>query len=133
MTTLKFTIKKNVTLPLLKIVANSTRYFKMTGAMFIGKEIEGGRKDAAGNPQKPATLAHCVDLETGEEGQFIVSHVLYSELNGAYPDDSYVGKSFAFSFTRPAGKKYNLVTIAEIEVQAEEGNVAEAEKPKGKK
>jgi hypothetical protein len=120
-TALNFVVKKHVTLPLMKIAPNTTRYFKLTGAMHIGKDV----KQPEGTAKKePATLCHAIDLETSEEGQFIVPTVLKSELTDAYANDGYVGKSFQFTFTRPEGKRYNLVTIAEIEVSS---NVAETE------
>jgi hypothetical protein len=58
------------------------------------------------------------NLETGEEMQIIANEVLKSSLEDAYPDASYVGKSFEI-VRKPIqkGKKYVTFTITEIEAE----------------
>lgn len=117
----KRTFKKtaNVTLELLKIVANKEYYVRFIGDMHIGKAINGPVKvDAGGNvmPAKaPAMIAFVDDLETDNERIMICSTVLSKELADAYPDASYVGKCFGFKQTKVEGKSYNLVELWEVE------------------
>lgn len=110
----KFTKKRSVTLQLFKWKNGVERYFKITGSMFKGQELKA--KDGK-EPQEPVTLVNCVDLETGEEGQFIVGAVLRDTFNtdDEYMNDQYVGKCFAITQLRDASKKYNTYTVIEIE------------------
>lgn len=104
---------RNVTLPLLKIRPNGAPIFvRFESAMHLGKEVKGeeGKKK-----MEPATLAHVINLETGEECQIICTLLLRERLNEEYPGDGYVGKQFRIVVTREDGKKYNLVGIQEIE------------------
>jgi hypothetical protein len=115
----KFKVKKHVTLPLLKQEDGKPIYIKTTGAIFQAKELEGqrARKNAEGQVQQPPHLMHVTNLETGEEMQIIANEVLKSTLEDAYPNESYVGKSFAVE-RKPIqkGKKYATFTVTEIEV-----------------
>lgn len=106
------TLVKILTKPLFKWEANVTRYYRADGAMFTGKPINEG----AGKPKKdPAILMYVTDLETGEQGQCICAAVLRSILNEEYPEEAYVGKSFAIKQHKIAGKDYNGFDVAEIE------------------
>lgn len=118
----KRTFKKtaNVTLELLKIVANTEYYVRFIGPMHIGKAVAGPVKvDAATGEVKPgkepAMIAFVDDLETDKERIIICSTVLRKELAEAYPNDSYVGKCFGFKQTKIEGKSYNLVELWEVE------------------
>lgn len=110
----KFKVKKLVTLPLWKWKNDQTKYLRFDSAIFEGKEltVKEGRAD-----EKPAHLANVTDLETGEQCQIIIGFVLESTMNDEYPDNAYVGKTFAITQHRDSGKKYNTYSIAEIEVQ----------------
>lgn len=109
-----FKVKRNITLPLLKLEKNNEYYVKFDGPMFLGKEINPG-KESSDVRKQAATLANVVNLETGELCQIICPLVLQHELNDAYPGEGYVGLCFAISLTRPEGKAYNLVQVTEIE------------------
>lgn len=109
---MKFKIAKNVTLPLLKIKPNGAPAFvRFEAPMYVGKEIKGqeGKKK-----MEPATLAHVINLETGEECQIICPLLLRERLTENYPENAYVGKCFRVTLMREEGKKYNLVGIQEI-------------------
>lgn len=109
-----YKVKKNVTLPLLKIKPNGAPAFvRFEEKMHLGKEI---RENKSNKKMEPATLAHVVNIETGEECEIICPLLLRERLNENYPDDSYVGKCFRITLTREEGKKYNLVGLQEIEV-----------------
>lgn len=111
---LAFKVLKNVTLPLIKMVEESPIYVKITGAMFVGKEVKGTGTAAK---MEPAILAHVVNLETGENAQIIIAEVIKGNLKDVYPEDSYVGKSFEFiKHSKREGKRYHDYSITEIEV-----------------
>lgn len=118
-----FKVKKNVTLPVIKLKPGEEAYLQFTGPMHVGKDtgqVMNGRK------MDPATIAEVMDLSTGELGVLICATVLQKELNDGYPDDSYIGKAFAITVTKVPEKKYNLYSIIEIEVDE-----AQVEAPAG--
>lgn len=114
----KFTKLRQVTLPVLKLKPNTERYVYFIGPMHIGETIEAKAKDGApAKPKKePATIAHALDMETGEEGIVICAAMLKGELNKHYPGERYVGRGFSISQTRIPDKDYNQVTICEVAV-----------------
>lgn len=127
---INFTVKKLVTVPLLKVPDTGVPvYVKVTSAIFQAKDTNGKTVDASGVKQKPPMLAHVINLETGEVQQIIVGTVLESELKEGYPDDKYVGLSFEIKKHKPTGaKKYAMYQISEIEVTAEEAPTKAAKK-----
>ena len=110
-------VKKRLTLPVLKLDIDVTRYVKITGEMHIGKEQKSGRKGATEETKRaPATLCNIVNLEDGAEGQLIVSAVVKSILDDEYPQGAYVGKCFAITkHERVRGKDYFPYDVNEIE------------------
>ena len=102
-----------VTLPVLKFdkTGRAARYVALLGAMHEGRKID--------DSKEPATLAHAVDMETGEEGVIICSTVLKKELNENYPGEAYVGRGFEVVITRDPEKKYNHVTLSEVSIPEE--------------
>lgn len=116
----KFKKVRAVTLQLFKWKNDVERYFKITSTMFLGQEQK-ATVDASGKTvpaQEPVTLVNCVDMETGEEGQFIVGAVLRDTFNNdpEYLDGHYVNKCFAITQKRDLSKKYNTYTVIEIEL-----------------
>ena len=53
------------------------------------------REDAKEGDMRPPDLCNVLNLETGEEQVLIVNVKLKSGLRRGYPDDTYVGRSFA--------------------------------------
>lgn len=125
---------RSVTLPVLKVAKGQPRFFYFKGPMYLGEKID-PKKDAA-------TLAHCVDMETGEEGLVICTAVMRKELERNYPGDGYVGRGFELSLTMVPEKKYNIPSIAEVAVPdeilaklreaAEAAQTADSSTPAGK-
>jgi len=128
-------IIKHVTLPLIKPIINVPVYIKVTGTMFIGKDISARVKKGEAEEKKkaPATLMNCINLETGEESQIIVPSVLKGILEDDYtehnpdgsikkddagnPVQSYVGKGFSVTKQeKREGKDYFPFSVAEIAV-----------------
>jgi malate/lactate dehydrogenase len=112
----KITVKKQVTLPLLKHEEGQIRYVTILKAIYEGKEIKnkrGGETEMA-----PATMALVTDLETGRQCEYIVNAVFKGIMEDDYPSDSYVGKSFAINkLEKPKGKRYNALEILEVEIE----------------
>lgn len=107
-------VKKLITLPLLKFQIDEPVYIKFLEPMFTGKEIKGAGDKAK---MEPATLANCVNLETGEECQIILATVLKSILTENYENDAYVGCGFQITKGKKAsGKAYNPYAVAELEL-----------------
>lgn len=108
-----FKVKRNITLPLIKPALEEPVYIKVTGKMFVGKEITTNDKQK----MEPATLVNCVNLETGEEAQIIVPSVLKGIFNDEFPNDSYVDKGFSITKHKKAsGKRYHPFSVAELEL-----------------
>ena len=114
-TTFKFKKVRSVTLQLFKWKNDVERYYKLTSPMFKGQELAAKDGKAA---QEPVTLINCIDLETGEEGQFICGSVMVDTFNRdeSYINEQYVGKCFAITQKRDSSKTYNTYNIIEIEV-----------------
>jgi hypothetical protein len=107
-------VLKNITLPLIKLTEDIPEYVKITGEMFVGKELKGTGEKAT---MEPATLCHVTNLQTGEEAQLIVNAVVKGNLEEHYPGAAYVGKGFAITkHAKRTGKRYNDFSLQEIEV-----------------
>jgi hypothetical protein len=106
-----YSVIKKVTLPLSKWVVDQEKLLTITSEIFTGKEIKGDKK------MEPAELFNAIDLETGEEVQVIVGAVLKGILNDEYPNNGYVGKSFAIIQHNAQGKKYKTYSVLEIDVK----------------
>lgn len=106
----KFKKTRAITLPLFKWQNGVERYYRIDASIFQGKQIKG---DTSG--KEPAFLANVTDLETGETGQIILGTVLRGILHDEFPEDTYVGRSFAITQSRDAGKDYNHYSVIEIE------------------
>ena len=112
----KFARIRTVTLPVLKLDPKAPRYLMFIGPMHVGEAIKAGE----GKKQmEPATVAHAIDMETGEEGQLICSAMIKSQLERTYPGETYVGRGFELVSTKVPDKRYNIVTIAEVAVPEE--------------
>lgn len=116
----RFKRTRAITLPTFKFEQDKALYVKFLAAMHIGR-VRLTRGQTEPDPdKKPPTLAHVVNIETGEEGQIILAEVLKTELGEAYPNEGYVGRGFEIvKQKRKEGKKYDPYTIAEIELPPE--------------
>lgn len=117
----KFAKLRQVTLGVLKLSSKEPRYICIVDAMHVSADIapEQPAKDSdkpSAKRKEPATVAHALDMETGEEGVLICSAMIKSQLNREYPGDSYVGRGFELISTKVPDKAYNIVSIAEVEV-----------------
>lgn len=109
----QFKVKKRVTLPVLQLKpGGGERFFKIMTPMKLGEKLD--------DQKGAAMLFEAVDLVSGEYGNVIPPTIMQNELNKHYPNDSYVGKCFQVSVTRNAAKKYNHVSLAEVDESADE-------------
>jgi len=105
----KFKVAKVVTRPVLRLIDNTPVVFKIEGAMFEGKAIEGSK-------MAPATLMHVTDVLTGRPSQIVVPAVLEAELNENYPAQKYVGLIFGVEkLEKVEGKRYSNYNILELD------------------
>ena len=112
----RFSVKRKLVMPLLKMRSGEAIYVKPTGPHFTGKDIDKGETDPA-KKRAPAELCNVIDLTTGEEVQIIVSAVLASVWEDEYPDDSYVGKGFKIiKGVKAEGKSYYSYSVDEVEL-----------------
>lgn len=130
----KFKIKAHLTVPLLK-VENDKDYAVTFETKFVKAEATPARKtfEEFTNPdtgaiekrekvvaqKEPPITCQVTNLYTGVRQQMIIGSVMHSEIVKKYPDDSYVGKSFAFKVYAIQGKQYKGVELAEVEVETE--------------
>jgi len=119
----KFKVKKLITLPLLKMTIGDDYFVKLIGVKFKASAMKVDPNKAI-DPKvekeakkDPPMLINVIDLTTGEPMQMILNSVLESNIDEAYPDDSYVNLGFKFiKHAKASGKDYNTFTIAEIEL-----------------
>lgn len=112
----QFSVKRMVTLPLLKHADGATVFIKIKGAIFTGKQV----KTEGKVNEKPADLVNIQEMVSGRDMQYIVSAIVKSNLEELYPDQSYVEKCFAIRKGETVvGKRYKGYEILEIEDNGE--------------
>ena len=108
-----YKLARKVTLPLLKQKENEIVTVKILTAMKEGKKIEKG--DAAQRAMPPAILCNVLDLADMGEKQYIIPAVLKGVFEDEFPNDTYVGKSFAIlAMPKETGKRYKPFAVNEI-------------------
>ena len=104
--------RRTLTVPLLKQVDNTEYRIKILDKMRQSKAVntaEGART------MDPATICTVLNLDDGAHYTLIINKVLESVLKEEFPDDGYVGKSFAFTrHAKAAGKRYHTYSVAEL-------------------
>ena len=114
----KVKVTKNLTLPVLKTSIGIPAYVRIIDPIFKGKLL--AEEVAKGKDAKDAAdIINVNNLETGQDQQIIGGMVLINTLREAYPEDSYVGKTFMLTKGEQKGtgsKKYHPWSIQEIDV-----------------
>lgn len=121
---------KAVTLPTLKHDVGKTIVFKVAEPMFTDEkeveemvEVEGVMKK--GTRKNKVTVMRVIELNSGVLCEYVCNAITVDDLNSAYPDNGYVGKSFAVQkLGKIAGKKYNEIKIIEIQPRVKTATVA---------
>jgi len=103
----QFTVVKAVTRPVLKFGA-APEYILIESAMYQGEPMEKSKI------KELPILMDVVDLKTGEAMLMICPTVFRQELSKAYPDHTYVGKTFQVRKIKTEDKDYSLWGITEI-------------------
>lgn len=105
-------IKRQITVPLMKLNTDEPVYVKFTGdeprLVQLDKKAE----------KEPATVLRCIDVTDGEVIDLIASTVLKSQLVEEFGGIGPQLKGVALMITstgKRAGKEYNDIRIAEIE------------------
>lgn len=82
---------------------------KITKPMFVAEAFEG-------QEMEPPTIIIGEDLDNGREPiQVIAGAVLVSEIEQAYPEQTYLGKAFELTrHPKKAGKKYHTFSVVEV-------------------
>ncbi|MGH9780176.1 MAG: hypothetical protein ACRD33_00020 [Candidatus Acidiferrales bacterium] len=108
--------KRKLTLPVVRFETDKPQYVVIVGRMHVGRSLKGtGDKSR----MEPATLAECVDIESGELKLLICSAMVKSVLDENYPDDSYVGVGFQIvKHNKRDGKGYFDYSVDEVTVPA---------------
>lgn len=110
----RFTVKRVVTVPTLKLSVGETRILEILESITDGK-ARVARKGEDGNAMKAARVMKARDVETKEVGTVVLNKVLESILTEDYPDEAYVGKLFAITKGQKAeGKAYFPFTVLEV-------------------
>jgi hypothetical protein len=124
----KFTITKQVTVPLLKQVENQPVTFEVLGRMYTGAKLK-NEKDPT---RKPPIMIDIRELVSNRQMKFIVSAIMKREFEDSYDGDldnakakhTYVGKKFAvlpgaLGSTKDGARRLRDVQIVEIEDNGE--------------
>lgn len=102
------------------------KVFTVVGPIRAGKAVTNPRSGIA---KAPDIMTVC-DAEDNNEKDILVGAVLRSSLTENYPDDTYVGLTFACTQGAVrAGTRYKTMAVAEVEVD----NATPAPTPSSKK
>lgn len=113
-----FKIKEQVSVPVLKQRDGETIFVRFDGPVYQGEELKNSR--GAGPKMAPARLAKVFNYASKMANVIIVNTVLEGELVKNYPENKYVGKSFAITMNAAEeGRRYKTFSLFEIEPEAD--------------
>ena len=121
-----FKVKQQVNVPVLKHESGNTVVVRIEQP--IRKEISRKEDEVTtsdgevikGIKETDISVVRVTELTSGLLFNLVLNAITASELDRAYPDNSYVGKSFAIrKLGVVAGKRYKDVQIVEIEPEVE--------------
>ena len=110
-----FKVKQTLSAELWKWADEETKYARIDTAMTVSKAKE--TKTDAKRDREPATICMATDLsvEGSKSRTLIVGAVLKELLNESFPNNGYVGKSFAMTRYQVPGKRYKSFRVDELE------------------
>ena len=118
-----YNLKKTLGGSLWKWEDGTEKVFTILGPIRAGRIVDNPRNGIAKAPDILAVR----DAADGNEKEILVGQVLKSSLVENYPDDAYIGKTFACTQSAPpANKRYKQMAVNEVELD-------EAPVKKGKK
>ena len=90
------------------------KVFRIDGPIRVGRAQTNPRNGIAKAPD----IMTVTDVADGHQKEILVGQVLKSTLTENYPDDSYIGKTFAcVQGPPPDGKRYKTMTVNEVEAE----------------
>ena len=90
------------------------KVFTILGPIRTGRIVDNPRNGIAKAPDILAVR----DAADGNEKEILVGQVLKSSLVENYPDDAYIGKTFACTQSAPpTGKRYKQMSVNEVELE----------------
>ena len=109
-----YNLKKTLGGSLWKWQDGVEKVFTIVSPIRAGKAVSNPRSGIAKAPDVMTVR----DAEDGNEKDILVGAVLRSSLTESYPDDAYVGLSFACTqgAVKP-GTRYKTMTVAEVELE----------------
>ncbi len=103
---MKFKVKELVNVPTLKHDSETTVAFTVLAPIFENK----------GENDNMVSVVRVKELSSGQTFEYVCNAITQDSLRSAYPNDGYVGKSFAIKkLGTVQGKRYKDVQIVEIE------------------
>lgn len=108
---------KHVTMPTTNPGVNEPRVFRIDSAIHASTYVDKTTADGtrAGKAKDPARVCTVTNMETGEIANWLMPTLAYKELEEKYPDESYVGKIFAYQkLPKRPGKTYFDIQLAEL-------------------
>lgn len=113
-----FKSKATLSAKLWKWEDGEPKYFRIESEMKKGKE-RAEKEGAKEKGREPATTCSVVDLTKPDSGPvtIIMGAVMVELLNEKYPNNGYIGKSFAATRYQQPGKRYKSFEVQEIEAE----------------
>jgi len=109
-----YNLKKTLGGSLWKWQDDVEKVFTIISPIRAGKAVSNPRSGIAKAPDVMTVR----DAEDGNEKDILVGAVLRSSLTESYPDDTYVGLTFACTQGAvKAGTRYKTMTVAEVEIE----------------
>lgn len=109
-----YNLKKTLGGSLWKWQDGVEKVFTIVSPIRAGKAVSNPRSGIAKAPDVMTVR----DAEDGNEKDILVGAVLRSSLTESYPDDTYVGLTFACTQGAvKAGTRYKTMTVAEVEIE----------------
>jgi hypothetical protein len=110
-----YNLKKTLGGSLWKWADGEEKVFTVISPIRAGKAVSNPRSGIAKAPDVMTVR----DAADGNEKDILVGAVLRSSLTESYPDDTYVGLTFACTQGAvKAGTRYKTMTVAEVEIDA---------------
>lgn len=117
----EFKVAQQVTVPVLKQDSGETVAIKIVAPILVEDQFDTKIDEETGEIIKQTfkgkiNVGRVTELTSGQLFQYVFNAISASEIRNAYPDESYVGKSFLIKkLAVVAGKRYKEVQIIEIE------------------
>ena len=120
-----FEVAKQVSIPFHKIEEPGIKHFLKFLSAFekdtsgFSERMRRSKKDEENQSTEPVDIARVLNLATGQTEKLLAHSVLKSQLMEAYPDNSYVDKTFQIEKKeKQKGKRYFEWEILELKLKA---------------